>query len=105
MQHAEGELAVALDRDDPGMRQFFVGITFELHALLEVDQIELDLIRAAGQREIGDDDMEEGGLAGAGFAGKQRVLAGAFADGQHLVFHRAGAADGDAEFWVVSPVQ
>ena len=98
VQHTEGKLAVTLNRDHPGVRQFFVGVAFEFHALLEVDQIELDLIRAAGQRQIGDDHMEEGGFPRPGFPGKQGVLAGALADGQHLVFDRAGPADRDAEF-------
>ena len=105
LEHAEREFAVALDGDDPGMRQVFGGITFELHAFLEIDEIELDLLRAAPQRQIGDDDMEQRGLAGAGFAGDKHVLAGAFANRQHLEFLGPGAADGHAHFVVVSDCQ
>ena len=35
----------------------------------EVHQIELDLCRAAPESQIGDDDMEEGWFARAGFSG------------------------------------
>ena len=73
------------------------GVAFELDAFLEVHEVELDLLRAAPQREVGDDDVEEGGFARAGFAGDQAVLAGAFADGEVLELGRAGAADGHAQ--------
>ena len=42
--------------------------------------------------------MEQGGLAGTGLAGDQHVLAGALADGEHLEFLGAGAADRHAQF-------
>ena len=38
------------------------------------------------------------GFAGTGFAGEERVLARAFADGQILQFGRAGAPDRHAQF-------
>ena len=50
LQHAQAELALALDRDDPGVRQLVRGVGLELDALLEVDQVELDLVRAVDQR-------------------------------------------------------
>ena len=93
LQHAQAELAVALDGHDPRVRQAVRGVALELDALLEVDQVELDLLRAAPQRQVGDDDVEQGGLAGAGLAGDQRVLARALADGEVLELGRAGAAD------------
>ena len=98
LQHAERELAVALDGDDPGVRQVFRGITLEFDALLEVHQIELDLIRDCTTREVGDDDVKQGGLARTGLAGDQHVLAGALADGEHLEFLRTGAADRHPQF-------
>ncbi len=76
----------------------FVGVALELDAFLEVDEVELDLIGTAREREIGDDDVEERRFSRAGFARKQRVLARAFADGEVLVLRRAGAADGDFQF-------
>ena len=80
------------------VRQMLRGVALELDALFEVDEVELDLLGAAGEREVGDDDVEEGRFARTGFAGKERVLARALADGEILEFRRAGAADGDAQF-------
>ena len=59
LQHAQAEFAIALDRDDARVRQVFLRVAFELDALFEVDEIKLDLLRAAPQREIGDDDVEQ----------------------------------------------
>ena len=80
------------------------GVAFEFDALLEIHEVKLDLLRAARQREVGDDDVEQRGFAGPGLAGDKRVLARAFADGEVLQFGRAGAADGHAQFLVVSSV-
>ena len=97
LQDAEAELAVGLDRDDAGVRQLPGGVGFELDAFFKVDEVELDLVRAAREREVGDDDVEQGGLAGTGLAGEQGVLAGTFADREVLQLGRASAADGDAQ--------
>lgn len=98
LEHAEAEFAVALDGDDARVGQAFRAVAFELDALFEVDEVELDLLGTAPEREVGDDDVEEGGFAGTGFAGEQRVLACALADGEVLQLGRAAAADGDAQF-------
>ena len=44
LQHAEAELAIALDGDGAGVRQARGGVRLELDALLEVDEIQLDLV-------------------------------------------------------------
>ena len=51
LEHADAELALALDGDHPGVRQPAGGVGFELDALLEVDEVELDLVGAVVQRE------------------------------------------------------
>ena len=98
LQHAQTELAVAFDGDDFCVRQAAAGVALELDAFLEVHQVKFDLFRAAPQREVGDDDMEQGGLAGTGLAGDQRMLARAFADFEALQLGRAGTPDGHGEF-------
>ena len=98
LQHAQAEFAVALDGHDARVRQALGGVALELDAFLEVDEVKLDLLRAAPQREVGDDDVEQRGFAGTGLAGDERVLARAFADGEVLQLGRAGAADGHAQF-------
>ena len=75
------------------MRQALAAVALELDALLEVDQVELHLVRAAMQREVGDHHVEQRRFPGARFAGDQRVLAGALAERQHLEFLRPAAAD------------
>ena len=47
LQHAQAELAVAFDRDRPGVGQVVRRVRLELDALLEVDQVKLDLVRAS----------------------------------------------------------
>src|SRR4030095_2276536 len=59
LQHAQSKLAITLDRDNTRVRQMFGGVTLEFDALLEVDEVELDLLGTARQREIGDDDVKE----------------------------------------------
>ena len=49
LQHAQAELAFALDGDDAGVRQLMRGVDLELDALLEVDQVEFDLVGAVPQ--------------------------------------------------------
>ena len=97
-EHAQRKLAVALDGDDFRVRQPLLGVALELDAFFEIDEIELHLVRAASEGEVGDDDVEKRRFAGPGFAREERVLARPFADGQKLVFGRAGAANGDAQF-------
>ena len=59
-----------------------VGVGLELDALLEVDQVQLDLVRAVVQREVGDEGVQQRRLAGAGLAGDEDVLGGALAEAQ-----------------------
>ena len=72
LEHAEAELALALDRDDPGVRQLERGVDLELDALLEVDQVELDLVGAVAEGRVGDQGVQQGRLARAGLAGDER---------------------------------
>ena len=97
-EHAQSKLAVALDSHHPRVRKPAGGVTFEFDALLEIDQAELDLIGAAPQREVGDDDMEERGLAGTGLARNENMLPGAPAQGEVLEFGGASSPDRDTEF-------
>src|SRR5262249_31964111 len=76
LQDAQAELALALDRDDAGVRQVLLRVWLELDTLLEVDQIQFNFIRAVDQAQVGDDRVQERGLAGAGLAGDQAVLRG-----------------------------
>ena len=92
-QHAEPKLAVALDRDDARMRQSRGRVAFEFNAFLKVDQVELHLVRAVPEREIGDGDVEERGFSGSGFSGDERVLTRAAAEGELLKFRSPHAAD------------
>ena len=98
LQHAQTELPVALDGHHPRLRQFVGRVAFELDAFLEVHEVKLDLVRTAPQSKVGDDDVEQGGFAGAGLAGDEGMLAGAFAERELLELGRAGAPDRDAQF-------
>src|SRR5206468_579540 len=82
----------------PRMREPAGGVALELDSLLEVHQVELDLIRAAPQGEVGDEDMEQSGFARTGFAGDENVLPCTLAQGKELELGRARASDRDAEF-------
>ena len=75
LKDREAELTLALDGDDAGVWQLIVVIDLELDPLLEVDEIELDLVRAVGEREIRDQRVHHRRLARAGLAGDQDVLA------------------------------
>ena len=79
LEHAQAELALALDGDDPGVRQLHRGVNLELDAFLEVDQIELELVGAVPQRPVGDQGVQQGRLARAGLAGGEHVLRGPLA--------------------------
>ena len=74
-----------------------VGVGLELDALLEVDQVQLDLVRAVRQREVRDQRVQQRRFAGAGLAGDQHVLRGALAERRTLQLRRPGAADGHVE--------
>ena len=69
------------------------GVGLELDALLEVDQVELDLVGAVAQGQVGDQHVQQGRLARAGLAGDQHVLRGALAELEVLQLRRAGAAE------------
>ena len=51
-----------------------VGVGLELDALLEVDQVQLDLVGAVAQGEVGDQGVQQRRFAGAGLAGDEHVL-------------------------------
>ena len=93
LEHRKAEFAFALDGDHAGMRQSVMVIQLELHPLFEVDQIELDFIGAVVEGEARDQCVHERRLAGAGLAGDQRVLAGAFAELDVLQFLRTRGAE------------
>ena len=93
LEHAQAELALALDGDDPGVRQLHLGVDLELDAFLEVDQVQLKLVGAVPKRRVGDQRVQQGRLTGAGFAGDQRVLRGSLAEGDRLELGGAGAAE------------
>ena len=80
------------------MRQFAAAVAFELDTFFEVHEVKLHLLGAARQREVRDDDVEQRGLAGTGFARDERVLASALAEFEPLQFRRAGTPDGHAQF-------
>ena len=97
MQHAHAELAIAFDGDGAGVRQLMRDVSLELDALLEVDQVELDLLGTVPQRQIRDDHVQQGRLARAGFAGDQRVLCDPASEPQVLQPDGAGMPERDAE--------
>ena len=92
LQHAQSELAVRLDGDRPRVGQVVRGVGLELHALLEVDQVELDLVGAVPQRQVGDEHVQQRGLARAGLPGDEHVLRHAAAEREPLESRRAAAA-------------
>ena len=75
LEHADAELALALDGHDAGVGQLVRGVDLELDPLLEVDQVEVDLVGAVVEGEVGDQGVHQGGLARPGAAGDQDVLA------------------------------
>ena len=102
LQHAQRKLAIALDRHDARVRQPLRGVALELDAFLEVDEVELDLLRAAREREVRDDDVEERRFARARLAREERVLARAFADREilHASSRRCGRSATRSSFVV-----
>ena len=93
LEHADAELALALDRDDARVGQFVGGVDLELDALLEVDQVEVDLVGAVVQGEVGDQGVHQGRLARAGATGDQHVLRGALPEREVLPLGGAGLAE------------
>ena len=94
LHDAQAELALAFDRDDPGVRQLVRDIRLELDPLLEVDQVQLDFVWAVAQGSIGDQGVQKRRLARAGLAGDQHVLRGPLAQAQMLQPRGAGAPKG-----------
>ncbi len=76
LQHADPELALALDRHDARVRQFLGGVDLELNPFLEVDQVEVDLVGAVVERQVGDQGMQKRGFSRTGSSGQQDVLRG-----------------------------
>src|SRR5580765_8203915 len=97
-QDTQPEFPIAFDRDDPRMRQPATGVALEFDTLLEVHKVELDLVRAAPEREVGDEDVKQRGFARARFAGDEGMLASALTQREVLKLGRARASDGDANF-------
>ena len=69
LQHAQSELPLAFDGDHPRVRQAVRRVRLEFDALLEVDQVELNLLWAEVKRGVRHQRVEERRLAGAGLAG------------------------------------
>ncbi len=78
---------------DARVRQLVRGVGLELDALLEVDQVQLDLVGAVPQRQVRDQRVQQRRFARAGLAGDQHVLRGALAEPQALQLRRAGPAE------------
>ena len=93
LEHADAELALALDRHDARVRQLVRRVDLELDPLLEVDQVEIDLVGAVVQGEVGDQGVHQRRLARAGAAGDQDVLRRAMPEREVLPLGRAGLAE------------
>ena len=59
LEHADAELALALDRDDARVRQLARRVDLELDPLLEVDQVEIDLVGAVVEGQVGDQRVHQ----------------------------------------------
>ena len=97
LEHADAELALAFDRHHAGVGQLEGGVDLEFDALLEVDQVKVDLVGAVAKRQVGDQGMHQGGLARSGTAGDEHVLRGALTQRQVLPLGGAGLAEGDVD--------
>ena len=93
LQDAEAELALALDRHDARVRQLVRRVDLELDALLEVDQVEIDLVGTVVQGEVGDERVHQGRLARTGATGEQDVLGRALPELEVLPLGRARLAE------------
>ena len=97
LEHADPELALALDRDDARVRQLVRRVDLELDPLLEVDQVEVDLVGAVVEGEVGDQRVHQRRLTRAGAPGDQDVLRRAMPEHEMLPLGRAGLAQGDID--------
>ena len=97
LEDAQAELAVALHGHGARVGQAAGGVGLEFHALLEVHQPELHLVRRIPERGVHDERVEERALARARLAGDERVLAGALAERHVLQAVGAAAAERHAK--------
>ncbi len=97
LQNTQAKLPVTLDRDDSRMWQFVSDVGLELDSLLEVDQVELDLVRPIVQRDVGDQRVQETRLARPGLARNQHVLTRAAAQVQVLQLRRTRPTQGNVQ--------
>ena len=58
------------------MRQFVRRIRFEFDALLEVDEVQFDFLRAVIKRQVCDERVHQCRLTGARLTGNEHVLRG-----------------------------
>src|SRR5206468_8201605 len=79
------------------MRQSMRGVRLELHAFLEVHQVQFDFLGTVVQSEIRDEGVQERRFARARFAGNEDMMGGALAKLQMLPFGSAGSAEGDVD--------
>src|SRR5262249_42050969 len=82
LQHAQAELTIAFDRDDPSVGQTLGSVAFKLDAFLEIDEVKLHLLRAVVESGVGNQHVEQGGFTGAGLPGDEHVLSCPFAQRQ-----------------------
>ncbi len=73
-EHGQTELPFALHRHDLGVREREIGVGAELHALLEVEQVQLQLGRGVPPRGRRDESVHQRRLARPGQAADQDVL-------------------------------
>src|SRR5262249_35076796 len=92
-EDADAELALALDGDDARVWQVMRRVDLELDALLEVDQVQVDLVGAVAQREVRDQGVHQRRFARAGAARDQDVLRGPLPQRQVLTLRGAGLAE------------
>ena len=58
-QNTQAEFAIAFNRNDACVGKAMGGVSLELHALLEVDEMKLDFARCIPQRGAGDQYMQQ----------------------------------------------
>ena len=98
LEDAEAELALALDRHDAGVGQLVGGVDLELDALLEVDQVEVDLVGAVVQSaRLVIRACIKVDLPDPVRPAMQDVLRGALTERQVLPLGRAGLAERDVD--------
>src|SRR5262249_50107451 len=72
-------------------------IGLELDAFLEVDQVKLDLVRPVMQCEIGNESVQQCGLARPRLTGDQRMLGSSETEMEVLPFGGAGPSERHAQ--------